>query len=308
MTDALAGFTLSAAGFRPVGSGLRRPECVLALRDGSVLASDRGGVMTWVQPDGRQRDHGRGAQLANTFALDDDGTLLVADLKRGAILRMVGETAELLHDSHGGAPLGAVNFCLAGEVAGGWYVSVATRHADFRTAIDRPLPDGRIFRVTPAGLAPVADGLFFPNAMQIDPERRRIYVAETTAGAIAYAPLHADGSLGAFRRLGPAPLYPGAYTDGLALDAAGNIWLTELSRNAILLMTPEGDCRTVFEDPEGRVLRAPTDLAFGGPDGRTVFVGSLRMDTLPTFTAPVAGMTTRHWRNATRPAFAADSA
>ena len=94
-----------------------------------------------------------------------------------------------------------------------------------------------------------------------------------------------------------------AGTYRLALDSAGNVWVTELSRNAILAIAPDGACHTVFEDPEGTVLRAPTDLAFGGADLRSVFVSSLKMSTLPVFTAPVPGLALRHWRNATRPAF-----
>ena len=301
---ALAGFRLGARDFRYAGSGLRRPECVVTLSDGSVLASDRAGIVTRIFPDGSQTDRGSGALLANTFALDDDGTAIVADLKRGAILSFAGGEASLLHGSYEGEPLGAVNFCLAAEAAAGeWYVSVATRHADFRAAIERPRADGRIFRLTPGRIELVADGLFFPNAMQIDPAAGLLYVAETTAGAISRAPLLADGTLGRFERFGPAPLYPGAYTDGLALDSAGTVWVTELSRNAILAIAPDGACHTVFEDPEGMVLRAPTDLAFGGPDLHTVFVGSLKMSTLPVFTAPVPGLAVRHWRNATRPAF-----
>ena len=43
----------------------------------------------------------------------------------------------------------------------------------------------------------------------------------------------------------------------------------------------------------GPTLKLPTSLAFGGPDGRTVYVGSLAGNTLATFQAPVAGATRR---------------
>ena len=297
-------FRLSPADFRYLGSDLRRPEGVLALHDGSVLAACRGRVATHVAPDGVTRHAGSGAALANTFALDADGTTLVADLERGAVLRMgPGGRADTLYDCFDDAPLGAVNFIMAGEVPGVWWLSVSSRDVNYRSAIDVPRPDGRILRIDADGLTLAADGLFFPNAMQIDPVRGFFYVIETTAGRVARATLDHSGRPGAFQPFGAAPLYPGAYPDGLALDQEGNVWITELSRNALLLLNADGAVQTVFDDPSAETLRSPTGLAFGGSDLRTVFVGSLKMTTIPTFRAPIAGLPMRHWRDRARPGF-----
>lgn len=300
----LDGFRLHSGDFSFIGRDLRRPECVIAWHDGTVMASDKAAIVSVILPDGTQACLGSGAGLANTFAVGDDGTLLVADLRRGAVLAMGADgAARLVCDSFAGEPLGAVNFVLAGDEPGMWWVSVSTREADFREAIASPRPDGRIFRIDRDGLTLAADGLFFPNAMQIDHERGFIYVAETTAGAIARARIGAGGTVAAFERFGPAPIHAGAYTDGLAIDAEGNVWITELSRNALFVLEPDGTIHPIFEDPDGATLHAPTHLAFGGRDLRTVFVGSLKMDTLPTFRAPVAGLPSRHWRRRTALAF-----
>lgn len=293
-------FRLRPEDFTFLGQDLRRPECVIPWHDGTVIAADKSAIVTAILPDGAQRRLGRGAELANTLAMRDDGGLLVADLKRGAVLALGSDgDARLLHDSFAGQPLGAVNFIMAGEEPDAWWLSVSTREPDFHTAISTPRPDGRIFRVDRDGLTLAADGLFFPNAMQIDHERGFFYVAETTAGAIARARIGTNGKLDTFERLGPAPLYAGAYTDGLALDSCGNVWITELSRHALLILEPDGAIHTIFEDRDGRTIQTPTHLAFGGPDLQTVFVGSLRMTTIPTFRAPVAGLAPRHWRRKT---------
>lgn len=296
----LGRYRLRPEDFTFIGQDLRRPECVIPWHDGTTFAADRTGIVTAILPGGEQRRLGAGAGLANTFAMTDDGRLLVADLKRGAVLAMGPDgAAGLLYDSFAGAPLGAVNFILAGEEPDVWWLSVSTREPDFRTAISAPRRDGRIFRIDRDGLSLAADGLFFPNAMQIDHERSLLYVAETTAGAIARASIDAHGKLGAFERLGPSPLYAGAYTDGLALDADGNIWITELSRHALFVLEPDGTLHKIFEDPAGKTIQTPTHLAFGGADLQTVFIGSLRMAAIPTFRAPVAGLPTRHWRRRT---------
>ncbi|HLG75384.1 MAG TPA: hypothetical protein VKX46_03155, partial [Ktedonobacteraceae bacterium] len=104
-------------------------------------------------------------------------------------------------------------------------------------------------------------------------------------------------------------------------DADGNIWVTLVLRNGLGIITPDGDYHVVIEDPREEVLKTfeekiangtaePADmamavgpnlqfitsLAFGGPDLRTAYLGSLAMSTLPTFQSPVAGLPLRHWK------------
>ena len=45
----------------------------------------------------------------------------------------------------------------------------------------------------------------------------------------------------------------------------------------------------------GKTLQLVTSVTFGGPDLRTVFIGSLGMSTLPTFRSPVPGLPMHHW-------------
>jgi hypothetical protein len=41
--------------------------------------------------------------------------------------------------------------------------------------------------------------------------------------------------------------------------------------------------------------RNVSSLAFGGPDGRTAWLGCLLSDSLATFRSPVAGLPPSHW-------------
>lgn len=88
----------------------------------------------------------------------------------------------------------------------------------------------------------------------------------------------------------------------------------------LIAVTPEGDLLTLFDDgnPEGtaaldagwRERRVTPDLmaaasgkvapwmasiTFGGPDLRTVYLGSLRGSTIPYFRSPVAGQPLIYW-------------
>jgi hypothetical protein len=56
-------------------------------------------------------------------------------------------------------------------------------------------------------------------------------------------------------------------------------------------MTPEVMART-----QGSIAPWMASLTFGGPDLRTVYLGSLRGTTIPYFRAPVAGLPMAHWK------------
>jgi sugar lactone lactonase YvrE len=72
-------------------------------------------------------------------------------------------------------------------------------------------------------------------------------------------------------------------------DSAGNLWITEITRNALVVVDAKCKAHTVFEDPEGKTLLLPTSITFAGRDGRTAIVGSLKMDRVLAFTAPFPG-------------------
>jgi sugar lactone lactonase YvrE len=292
----IADFRLHPDAVSFICNDLQRPESVLARPDGSLLVSDRRGSVTRIDPDGGQQLLGTAGGLPNGIAVDSAGRIVVANIGLGQVHRLDGAGQEsILFDSFEGEPLGAANFVLADREDVLW-ITVSTRLSSPAQAIRERTADGRIFRARDGVLRLVADGLFFANEMRLDRPREWAYVAETTAGRISRAPLMPDGSLGQFRPFGPAPLFDGAYVDGIAFDAEGNLWITELSRNAILVLTPEQRLVTVFDDPAGAVILKPTSLAFSGPDLRTVVVGSLKMQRLARFVSPIAGEPMQHWR------------
>ena len=64
------------------------------------------------------------------------------------------------------------------------------------------------------------------------------------------------------REISPTP-------DGIAMDAAGNLWVTHCRPNgALLCYNPEGKIIRRVHVPANRTM----SVAFGGADGKTVFV------------------------------------
>ena len=310
----LSTFRLTAADFTPYGHALQRPECVWIDREG-VWASDARGGVCRVHADREARIVGAGIADPNGFSRRPDGSFVVAGLGDGRLhgISPDGTTRTLLGSMDGG-PLGAVNYACADGPQRIW-LSVMTRHLPWIPAMQSARADGYILRIDRDGAPPeiVADGLDLTNEVKVSPDGRHLYAVETLGSRIVRFPIRADGSLGGKERVGPDGFGRGALPDGLTFDGAGNIWVTIISQNALHVIDRDGAVHVVYSDANAQAveaiaraveqrtgtldhllacmavagpLRLPTSLAFGGPDGRTAFVGSVGLTHLLTFRVP----------------------
>jgi sugar lactone lactonase YvrE len=336
MSNPLAGWQVDPAAIRTIGHDLARPECVLAERDGSLWAADaRGGVMH-IRPDGTQElitaagggQSGQGAPnlfggtLPNGLAFARNGDLLIANFGTDALEVMTRDGhCRVLFDNIDGVPLGKVNFVLRDSHDRLW-LTISTRISPWSQAICSRQADGYIALFDDKGLHVVADGLVFANEVRLDAREEWLYVAETCARRVTRFRVGPGGSLQGREIFGPRSLGSGAI-DGIAFDAYGNLWATMIFSDKLVAITPGGDLLTLFEDGDreaalrfdaeldtgvpvsvetmsatgGKIAPWLTSVTFGGPDLRTVYLGSLKATTLPHFTSPVAGLPMIHWND-----------
>jgi gluconolactonase len=312
----LSAFKLTAADLRPYGRELQRPECVWVDREG-VWASDARGGVCRVHAERAPQLLGSGIADPNGFSRRPDGSFVIAGLGDGRLYLITpdGRTRVLL-DQVDGVPLGAVNYACA-EGPDRIWMSVMTHHLPWVPAMQSSVRDGYIVRVDGDGARAqiVADGLDLTNEVKVSPDGRYLYAVETLGGRVVRFRILADGSLGAKERLGPESLGRGALPDGITFDAAGNLWITNISENALQVIDREGAVHVAYSDANAPAvaaiayaierrtgtldhllacadvsgpLRLPTSLAFGGVDGRTAFVGSVGLTHLVTFRIPAA--------------------
>ncbi len=285
-------FKLEAGDISFVGHDFSRPECVLAQADGTLWVSDNRGGVTQRDPGGRQTLIGSLKGSPNGIAMTRDGALLVANMETCCLEKLNRDgVSSVLHD----ASPGAVNFVLADPTADRIWITISTRKKEIGHAARNPQGDGSILLMQNGQVSVAAEGINFTNEVRVDRAGRFLYAAETALGRILRFPIKADGSLGASEVFGPANLFAGALVDGIAFDSEGNVWITEISRNSLHVLTPEGVHHCVFEDAKGKAWKLPTSIAFGGPDLKTAYVGSLVMKQLATFRVPVAGEKMVHW-------------
>jgi len=66
--------------------------------------------------------------------------------------------------------------------------------------------------------------------------------------------------------------------------------------NKIVAITPDGDVVTVLSDPEGRIVRMPTNVSWGGTDLLDLYIGSISSDYVVHARSPIPGMPLVHQR------------
>ena len=308
---------------RFVGSGLKRPECVLATRSGALFAADwEGGVMR-IAPDGRQDRFLAPDGLdvrPNGIALRRDGSFLLAHLgaETGGLFHLTrdGDLRPLLLEVAGEA-LPPSNFVLE-DGAGRIWLTVSTRLRPRDRGYRKDVADGFIVLLDDRGARIVADGLGYTNEVQLDAAGDWLYVNETFGRRLTRFRVGPTGGLS--QRETVCDFGPGTFPDGLTFDNDGGIWITSIVSNRVIRIAPDGAQSVVLEDSdpahldwveaayaagelgrphldriESRRLRNISSLAFGGPDLRTIYLGCLLGDAIAAIPSPVAGRPPVHW-------------
>ena len=259
-----------------------------------------------------------GGTLPNGIAFDRDGNILIANFGTDAIELMTRDgRSRTLHDHIDGEPLGKTNFVLTDSRGRIWF-TVTTRLQPWTRSINEKAADGYVGLIDEHGIRIVADGFVGTNEIRFDAREEWLYVVESYARRITRLRAHADGTLEGRETYGPANL--GGIPDGFAFDSAGNLWITLIMAERLVALTPQGDLLTLLDDgnatatenfdrhffagtmtPEimatckGTLAPWMASLTFGGPDLKTVYLGSLMGHTLLYFRSPVAGLPMAHW-------------
>jgi sugar lactone lactonase YvrE len=177
-------------GIEFIGSGLKRPECVLAHSSGVLIVPDwtDGGGVSLVMPDGRTVRHLSQDRTVdnplrpNGIALEDGGSILLAHLgdETGGVFRLFPDgSTETVIDALEGSPLPPSNFVIA-DGAGGLWLTISTRRVPRALGYRKDVDDGFIVHIAADGPARIAaDGLGYTNECMVHPSGKWLYVNET---------------------------------------------------------------------------------------------------------------------------------
>jgi sugar lactone lactonase YvrE len=313
-----------------VGEGLHRPECVLATAAGDLFVAALGHGVVHIAPNGTQTAIGSIKEvdgrpfIPNGLTLEPDGSFLVTNMgEAGGLWRLTRDgVLDAVRRRVDGVALAATNFVLR-DLQGRLWVTVSTRQWPISRAFS-PLhgpevADGYLVLIDQRGARIVADGLAFANEVRVDRSGRYIYVVETYARRISRFDIRRDGTL--FARAVWTEFGHGTFPDGIAFDAEGHLWVASMTSNRLFRVDPDGRPSLLIEDNEpahleaieqrleagtlrredvqqvpSQKLKNIASVSFGGPDLKTVYLGSLGGDRIAVLRSPVAGEPLAHWQ------------
>jgi gluconolactonase len=126
---------------------------------------------------------------------------------------------------------------------------------------------GRVYRLCPAGrLDLLLHNVPSPNGIVLSADEKVLYVAATRGNAVWRVPLMPDGNVAKaglfFSSSGPSG------PDGLAMDEDGNLLVANPGLGLLWVLSPRAEPLAIWRSPAGTSL---TNLAFGGPDRKTIY-------------------------------------
>ncbi len=198
----------------------------------------------------------------NGLALGPDGRLYGASHALGAIVAFDGDDLSAPPTTVTSNYLGA-RFNGPNDLVVRSDGSIYFTDPDYQAPSPRPQSATRVYHMaTDGSVIAIEEDLTQPNGIALSLDERTLFVGH--AGGLVRYPLDEMGEVSGARTSIDAIR---SSVDGLGRDCAGNLYVT--SDGAVVVLDPAGE-------ELGR-LSAPgaTNVAFGGPDGRTLYVTSL---------------------------------
>ena len=252
-----------ASPFSVLAAGWESPEGPAFDHHGALFfVSSLPGAIVRVGPDGAAAEWANTGGIPAALAFDPDGVLYVTDSgpsRHGVLTVTPDGTIATLVDAYDGEPFNGCNdlvFAADGTLyfSDPWQTSLENPVGGFY----RRFADGRLERLD--------HGLAFPNGVALAPNGSALFLAETFTNRIYRYPLAPDGAVGSRELF--AQLDGGLGPDGMAFDADGTLYVAHYGAGRIDLIDPSGHVVDVLPVPGAE----PTNLAFGGPDRRTLVV------------------------------------
>ncbi|MCA8998455.1 MAG: SMP-30/gluconolactonase/LRE family protein [Planctomycetaceae bacterium] len=140
-----------------------------------------------------------------------------------------------------------------------------------------PESTGQLWRIDPDGTTTLlAKDLGTANGIEVSPDGQTLYVNESAQRNIWAFTITPEKSLTSKRLL---KKFDDFGFDGMRCDVDGNLYVTRYGKGTVVKLSPEG--KILREIP---VLGSrPSNLCFGGPDGRTIYVTEVESQRLVQF-------------------------
>ena len=143
---------------------------------------------------------------------------------------------------------------------------------------------GQLWRIgTDGKVTRLAANMGTTNGIEVSPDGKKLYVNESRQRNVWVFDIQPDGSLANKTLL---KKFPDFGFDGMRCDVDGNLFITRHGKGTVVVLSPAGKILREID-----VLGAkPSNLCFGGPDGRTVYVTEVEHRRLVQFRVEKPGL------------------
>ncbi len=214
-----------------------------------------------------------GGSIGNGIRFDSHGNMFIADYTNHNVLKVEMSTKELsvfAHESRMHQPND---------------IAIDRKNRIYASDPDFKAGNGRIWRIDTDGKVALLDSIQGPaNGIEISMDEETLYV-NAVPKVWAYD-LLPTGEVGKKRLLIE---FPDFGMDGMRCDIKGNLYIARFGKGTVVKVSPEGK---VIQEI-ALVGKRPTNVAFGGNDGRTVYVTLQDQGNIESFLADFPG---REWK------------
>ncbi|MEM9671700.1 MAG: SMP-30/gluconolactonase/LRE family protein [Bacteroidota bacterium] len=144
---------------------------------------------------------------------------------------------------------------------------------------------GQLWRIDPDGSTTLLEeNMGTTNGVEVSPDEKTLYVNESVQRKVWAYDLSPDGQISNKREL---ITFPDFGMDGMRCDVTGNLYITRHGKGTVVKLSPEGE---VLQEIQ-MTGDLPSNIAFGGPDGRTAYVTLQDRGCVETFRVEEPGRT-----------------
>jgi len=293
VTPAVPGVVEAGTKIELIKDGFKGTEGPIAAPDGSVLFTEnQNDRIIRIAPDGSTSVFLAGANGSNSLAYAPNGDLVSVQTldARVGVIQPAGNARTLAAKVDGGLGFGRPNDLVV-DKKGNVYFTDSGVNANANPKPDlSKIAKPAVYRISPEfAIERISADITRPNGVQLSPDEKTLYVANTAGEHVLAFDIAANGKIGAKRDFARLEGFrqtengPTSGADGLAVDAEGRLYVA--SNAGIQVFTPKGEALGVIALP-----KRPQNLAFAGPDKKTLYVvGSGSAWRFPVLTAGYAG-------------------
>lgn len=288
VTPAIPGVVPGGIELRPIKSGFTGTEGPITLPDGSLIFTEtQANRITKISLDGSTSSFINDSNGANGLAFAPNGDLYAAQtLKPSVGIIYPANHAKVLAKEFQGKPLGRPNDLVLDKKGGVYFTDPGVAPKPNEAPATKPA----VYYIKPSGeVILIADDITRPNGIQLSPDEKILYVANTAGEFVFAYDTAEDGSVGPRRKFALLEGFkksengPTSGADGLAVDTAGRLYVA--TTVGIQVFDKIGIALGIIALP-----KAPQNLAFAGVDKKTLYVvGRGDAYKIPVLTPGYAG-------------------